>query len=177
MADSERRDRPRVEVRKVVKIRHPEGDVEEVGIAHDISAHGVRVKDCRVVPIGQRVDCNILFSPRQPIDVACRVVWAGEPDEEGFGEMGLSFEDVTEGREGRIAELVERLGSGKGALPPRDVFAESGTWNADELSRSIERRPIAGPRVYSARTVMIMGAALGIALVACGVLAALLLTR
>ncbi|MBW2731240.1 MAG: PilZ domain-containing protein [Deltaproteobacteria bacterium] len=180
MSDSERRKDARVEVRKLVKLRRQDADIEEVGVAHDISAKGVRVRDCHIVPVGELVRCNILFSPRHPIEVACRVMWTSKPDSDGFGEMGLTFEDITDGREGRLAELVERLGSGKGPFIARDLFAESGTWSPDGLSRSIEQPPLAvtpNSRVYSSRTVTMLALALVGALVGCAVLGALLFFR
>ena len=132
--EQDRRRATRVDLERVVQLRYGGGGPDSTGVALNLSASGVKVCGVRLAPVGELVRLRIMFSPREPILVDCRVSWAHSSTTDlERGEMGLTFEAPGPEVVKHITRLVHRLrGDPTSPFTTLDPFAESGTWAPDE---------------------------------------------
>lgn len=142
-AGNERRRQLRVLLSEPVALNWNGGSPPTPATALNLSVGGLFVSGCAPRAVGERVTCRLLFTPREPLAVACRVAWV-QPDPDGGrpSGMGLQFEELTAALRGAINTLVTRLRtrtepSGLSALAI-DPFCESGTWSPGEAGDGLD---------------------------------------
>ena len=142
----DRRAHPRIEVQRPIELWRDDEPSPSTAIAVNLSQTGIFVAGCRMANVGDQITCRLLFAPREPIEVACRVVWVrNAPLLDEPPGMGLLFEDVTETSSERLEQLVERLNSVTSTDSVAiDPFCESGTWARDAIP-SREEIPVRDP--------------------------------
>ncbi|MBK8480632.1 MAG: PilZ domain-containing protein [Proteobacteria bacterium] len=131
---NERRRQLRVLLSEPVALNWSAGAPALPATALNLSVGGLFVAGCAPHAVGERVTCRLLFTPREPLAVPCRVAWVQAAQDAGRPTgMGLQFEDLSAAVRTAVDTLVNRLRtrtepSGLSALAI-DPFCESGTWS------------------------------------------------
>jgi Tfp pilus assembly protein PilZ len=181
LAGRDRRIRPRVPISEPVELKLEDWSVGALATALNLSSGGLFVSGCPLADVGEHVNCRLLFTPREPIAVDCRVAWVRQSaGDEGPPGMGLQFENVSAMRDRQLRTLVARLqGQPTGEQVAIDPFCESGTWSPN--SHSFDRDRSSGEATFGPthpatdhRSVVVLKIALVVALLSALVLALIL---
>ncbi len=137
-SDDERRVDDRVGLCEPVHLRGLGASTRIQGFAMNLSSTGAFVAAAdaeKLGDVGDKVRCELSFTPRNPVDLSCRVVWVRHVGESGGpAGIGLAFEDLTTSRSKRLDTLIGRLRHDTtSTLLDVDPFAESGTWAPPDL--------------------------------------------
>lgn len=134
LSNEDRRSCARVPISEFVELQIPESPTAARALAVNLSASGLAVSHVVFGSVGQRIQCKLPFTPREPLAMDCRVVWVREASADQDAAMGLHFEDLTETRRDRLVTYLARLAPHTGETELAiDPFCESGTWTPEAL--------------------------------------------
>lgn len=141
----DRRTAPRVPIGEFVELSRGDTSDQAKAFASNLSRGGIGIAHCVLGEVGDRLDCRLLFTPREPLTIGCRIAWVSHATEKVPGGMGLEFEDLSETRAAQLDRLILRIGSASDeATPiaglPIDPFCESGTWSPEAVSDTYDER-------------------------------------
>jgi hypothetical protein len=132
---TERRASERIPIHEFVEITSEPVDEPIRALALNLSDTGLAVVHCLAGAVGDRIRCRLLFTPHEPLEILCRVVWLREATAEQSAAMGLRFEELPAESSSRLALFLSRLRThsepGTLASVPIDPFCEPGTWRDD----------------------------------------------
>lgn len=134
LGSQDRRGCTRVPISEFVELHAAECPGGARALAVNLSASGLAVTHVVVGSVGERIQCKLPFTPREPLAMDCRVVWVREASAQQEAAMGLHFEDLTETRRDRLKTYITRLAAQTGETELAiDPFCESGTWTPEAL--------------------------------------------